>query len=210
MSETRIDPAAMWDERYARESFAYGETANAFLKSQRARLKAGMRALVPGDGEGRNGVWLAEQGLIVDTLDLSQHGVAKARRLAQARGVALNAVQADALRLGVAAPGLRPRRADLFASRRRRAARAARQGSQRFEARRARHPRSVPARAAHASGRRRARRPARAELLYAVDDLMADFAALDVIELTEADADFDEGALHVGASAVIRAVARRP
>ena len=98
MSESSADRAAMWDERYAGADFAYGETANAYLKSQRARLSPGMRALVPGDGEGRNGVWLAEQGLIVDTLDLSAHGVAKARRLAAARGVALNAVQADALR----------------------------------------------------------------------------------------------------------------
>ena len=56
-----------------------------------------MRALVPGDGEGRNGVWLAEQGLIVDTLDLSAAGVAKARALAAACGVEINALQADAL-----------------------------------------------------------------------------------------------------------------
>ncbi|MGO4870667.1 MAG: SAM-dependent methyltransferase [Roseiarcus sp.] len=210
MSETRIDPAAMWDERYAREGYAYGETANAFLKSQRARLKAGMRALVPGDGEGRNGVWLAEQGLIVDTLDLSQHGVAKARRLAQARGVALNAVQADALRWEW------PRQAyDLVAliflhlvADERRALHAKVLSALKpgglviLEAFR---PEQLMRQAAGARGGPRVR-----ELLYAVDDLMADFAALDVIELTEADADFDEGALHVGASAVIRAVARRP
>ena len=61
-----------------------------------------MRALVPGDGEGRNGVWLAAQGLEVDTLDLSAHGVAKARRLAAERGVAINAIQADALPMGLA------------------------------------------------------------------------------------------------------------
>ncbi|MGD1037300.1 MAG: hypothetical protein ABR878_08900 [Roseiarcus sp.] len=47
------------------------------------------------------------------------------------------------------------------------------------------------------------------ELLYAIGDLRADFAALDVIELAEADADFDEGPLHVGPGAVVRAVARR-
>ena len=85
MSETASDWAAMWDRRYAGEGFAYGETANAFLKGQRPRLKAGMRALVPGDGEGRNGVWLAEQGLIVDAFDLSARGVAKALALARAR-----------------------------------------------------------------------------------------------------------------------------
>ena len=77
--------AAMWDERYAGEAFAYGLAPNAYLASQRSRLRPGMTALVPGDGEGRNGVWLAEQGLIVDTLDLSANGVAKARRHAEAR-----------------------------------------------------------------------------------------------------------------------------
>src|ERR1700744_5301998 len=91
------DKAEMWDQRFAGDSWAYGDQVNAFLKSQRARLQPGMRALVPGDGEGRNGVWLAEQGLVVDTIDLSANGVAKALRLAEARGVALNARQADAL-----------------------------------------------------------------------------------------------------------------
>ncbi len=92
MSESMADPAAMWDRRYAGEDFAYGETANAYLRSQRPRLRAGMRALAPGDGEGRNGVWLAEQGLIVDTLDLSRArrrqgapACAGARRRAQRR-----------------------------------------------------------------------------------------------------------------------------
>ena len=97
MNETASERAAMWDARYAPEPYAYGEAANAFLVAQAHRLEPGMRALVPGDGEGRNGVWLAEQGLHVDTLDLSARGVAKARRLAAARGVGLNAMQADAL-----------------------------------------------------------------------------------------------------------------
>jgi len=73
MNEKAPERAAMWDARYEPESYAYGEAANAFLVAQAARLKPGMRALVPGDGEGRNGVWLAQQGLIVDTLDLSAH-----------------------------------------------------------------------------------------------------------------------------------------
>ncbi len=209
MSEMRVDPAAMWDERYAREGFAYGDTANAFLTSQSARLKAGMRALVPGDGEGRNGVWLAERGLIVDTLDLSAYGVAKARRLAEARGVPLNAVQADALAWDW------PRQAydvvaliflHLVAEERRalhaKAVAALRPGG--LIVLEAFRPEQLARQAAGARGGPRAR-----ELLYALDDLRADFAALDVIELAEADAVFEEGTLHVGASAVVRALARR-
>ena len=209
MSETSAERAAMWDQRYAGESFAYGETANAFLRDQRARLRAGMRALVPGDGEGRNGVWLAEQGLIVDTLDLSQHGVAKARALAAARGVALNAVHADALRwdwpreaydvialifLHLVAPERRALHAHAVAALKR-------GGLIVLEAFR---PEQIARQAAGARGG-----PRDANLLYRLEDLRADFAALEMIELAEADADLDEGSLHVGPSAVVRAIARR-
>ncbi len=209
MSEAKAERAAMWDERYAGERFAYGETANAFLMSQRARLRPGMRALVPGDGEGRNGVWLAEQGMIVDTLDLSAQGVAKARRLAQARGVALNAVQADALRWDW------PREAyDVIAliflhlvEDERRALHAKVLGALKpgglviLEAFR---PEQIARQAAGARGG-----PRDASLLYGIEDLRADFAALEMIELAEAEADLDEGALHVGPSAVVRAIGRR-
>lgn len=89
------DQTSFWDQRYAEPGLAFGPAPNVFLASQRHRLASGMRALVPGDGEGRNGVWLAEQGLSVDTLDLSPKGVAKARDLAAERGVTINAVVAD-------------------------------------------------------------------------------------------------------------------
>ena len=91
------DQAAFWDERYKGENFAFGTTPNEFLVSQAHHFKPGLRVLVPGDGEGRNGVWLAEQGLSVDTVDVSPLGVAKAKRLAQDRGVEINAILADLL-----------------------------------------------------------------------------------------------------------------
>jgi SAM-dependent methyltransferase len=54
-----------------------------------------MKALAVADGEGRNGVWLAEQGLDVHTFDLSPNGIAKARALAAARDVTLRIEQGD-------------------------------------------------------------------------------------------------------------------
>jgi SAM-dependent methyltransferase len=51
--------------------------------------------LAVADGEGRNSVWLARQGLQVDAFDLSQVGVAKARALAQQSGVDVNYAVAD-------------------------------------------------------------------------------------------------------------------
>jgi SAM-dependent methyltransferase len=51
--------------------------------------------LAVADGEGRNGVWLAEQGLDVHTFDLSAKGIAKARALADERGVSLRIETGD-------------------------------------------------------------------------------------------------------------------
>jgi 2-polyprenyl-3-methyl-5-hydroxy-6-metoxy-1,4-benzoquinol methylase len=83
-----------FENRYRAQDYHYGTEPNAFLVSQKARFKPGMKALMPGDGEGRNGVWLAEQGLDVTTFDPSEHGVQKAERLAESRGVKINAQRA--------------------------------------------------------------------------------------------------------------------
>ncbi|MFM7777451.1 MAG: class I SAM-dependent methyltransferase [Alphaproteobacteria bacterium] len=85
-----------WDERYQNGGFEFGEAPNLYLQSQAHRLHPGMRALAVGDGEGRNGVWLAGQGLEVTSVDWSGVGLAKAASLARQRGVALNTITADA------------------------------------------------------------------------------------------------------------------
>ncbi len=78
-----------WEERYGEQGYAYGTIANGFLMSQQYRFSAGMKALAVGDGEGRNGVWLAEQGLEVLSVDYSVTGMEKARQLAASRNVRL-------------------------------------------------------------------------------------------------------------------------
>ena len=60
-----------WDQRYAIEDYLFGERPNRFLASQASRLKRGQSALALADGEARNGVWLAEQGLEVLSVDAS-------------------------------------------------------------------------------------------------------------------------------------------
>ena len=54
-----------WNARYGETPGMFGEAANEFLMEQAHRLRPGMAALALGDGEGRNGVWLAGQGLDV-------------------------------------------------------------------------------------------------------------------------------------------------
>ncbi len=86
---------SMWDERYAGEEYLFGTEPNAFLVSQQSLLQPGMSCLAVADGEGRNGVWLAQQGLQVLSVEASSVALDKARRLAAQRGVQIEVEQAD-------------------------------------------------------------------------------------------------------------------
>jgi len=87
--------ADMWDERYAQEGYLFGTAPNAFLVTQQHLLKPGMSCLAVADGEGRNGVWLAQQGLRVLSVEGSVVALEKAKKLAAERGVAIEFEQAD-------------------------------------------------------------------------------------------------------------------
>jgi SAM-dependent methyltransferase len=84
-----------WEERFATPEYVFGTEPNAFLKSQAGVLPKTGKALAIADGEGRNGVWLAEQGLDVLAVDFSPTALAKAQTLARERGVTLRTVEAD-------------------------------------------------------------------------------------------------------------------
>lgn len=83
-----------WDDRYAEEGFAFGDQPNDFLVESATALNVGT-SLVLGDGDGRNGVWLAQQGHQVTSIDLSPVGVAKAKKLAEQRGTEIDARVGD-------------------------------------------------------------------------------------------------------------------
>ncbi len=91
-----MSDSAAWNARYAAMPAMFGTAPNTFLIEQAHRLRPGMRALALGDGEGRNGVWLAEQGCVVTSLDWSATGMARAAALAAERGVTVETVVADA------------------------------------------------------------------------------------------------------------------
>jgi SAM-dependent methyltransferase len=74
-------PQTMWDKRFSTPEYVFGEAPNAFLASQAHLLGSG-KALAVADGEGRNSVWLAQQGLSVDAFDFSAPAIAKAQALA--------------------------------------------------------------------------------------------------------------------------------
>lgn len=86
---------SFWDNAYAADSYKYGTKPNAFLLSRQELLPPRGKVLVPGDGEGRNGVWLASQGHRVTSIDGSSRGLEKALELARRIGVEVETVHAD-------------------------------------------------------------------------------------------------------------------
>jgi SAM-dependent methyltransferase len=199
-----------WDSAFSAPGYKYGEAPNAFLASQEPHFTRGSRVLVPGDGEGRNGVWLAERGHIVATIDASQVGVEKARTLAAARGVSLD-IQLGDLELFVPEPAS----VDVVASiylhlpaplRRRvhqRLLTALAPGG--WFVLEAFHPRQL----GRASGG-----PKDVAMLYTSADIIGDIAAVgteqyEIIEATETETTLDEGPGHRGPAVVTRIVARR-
>jgi len=83
-----------WDKKYRGQEFAYGKKPNAFLKTHISFLEKGL-SLDLASGEGRNAVFLAENGWKVDAVDISPVGVRKARKLAKEAGVRINFIRAD-------------------------------------------------------------------------------------------------------------------
>lgn len=78
-----------WDERYSNSEYVYGVLPNELFKVQLAKLKPG-RLLQLGEGEGRNAVYAAKQGWLVDAVDSSKQAKTKALNLAKENSVSIN------------------------------------------------------------------------------------------------------------------------
>jgi SAM-dependent methyltransferase len=91
-----MSQSSFWDEKYTQTEHLYSDQPNAFLKKHFDSLavKSG-KVLVPGDGDGRNGLWLAEQGFPVEAFDYSKVAVSKANQQAINRGLTYTSRQLD-------------------------------------------------------------------------------------------------------------------
>lgn len=198
-----------WNARYRANPHAYGEEPNAFLVEVLDRLPSG-RAFVPADGQGRNGIWLAEQGYAVETVDLSAVAVAQATERAAARGVTIDARVGDLL-----AEPPRDGAYDVVAAiylhlppELRRAAHAV--------LARALAPGGVLVLEAFARGHLALKErygsggPSREELHYDCAMLAEDFAGLEVVSCEEMETVLAEGSFHKGPSRIVRGLFRRP
>jgi SAM-dependent methyltransferase len=195
-----------WNQRFAEEGYLFGEAPNRFLVSHASALPPG-RALCVADGEGRNGVWLAQQGWQVVSLDFSDVAQRKAADLAARRGVTLDLVLAD-VHAWDYPPAAFDLVADIFSQfstpqdRTRKwdgMARALRPGGhlivQGYTPDQLHHGTGGPKDPAH---------------LYTKDLLRSAFPGFDILHLEAAETVLDEGPGHNGLSSVIGLMARRP
>ena len=78
------DATQFWNERFDKEEFIFGKEPNEYLVEKANQyLKPKIKVLCIADGEGRNGVWLAKQGMQVVGFDASDIALAKAKQFAK-------------------------------------------------------------------------------------------------------------------------------
>jgi 2-polyprenyl-3-methyl-5-hydroxy-6-metoxy-1,4-benzoquinol methylase len=194
-----------WDKAYQMDGYLFGEEPNWILLAEADRFKPKMKALVIGDGEGRNGVWLARQGLEVLSLDLSEVGLAKARRLAELNGVAIKTHRID-----VRDFDWRQQTFDLIVCIfvhfepqdrpfiHKKMQNALKQGGLLILVAFTRRQALL-----------RTGGPSRTELLYTAEDTLRDFIGLTIHRLEDGEYDLHEGRAHNGVADVLRFVASK-
>ncbi|PKO37237.1 MAG: SAM-dependent methyltransferase [Betaproteobacteria bacterium HGW-Betaproteobacteria-6] len=204
-----FDHEAFWSARYrdAGEDYLFGTAPNRFLAAQAERFGTGMRVLSVADGEGRNAVWLAEQGCQVTATEISPVALEKAAKLARGRNVTVDLVQADILNwdwpqeafdavVGIfiqfATPAERPRQLAGMKQ-------AVKSGGLLFL------QGYTPKQLEYRTGG-----PSAVENLYTVAMLREFFADWEIVSLHEHEDTIEEGTAHIGRSALIDLVARKP
>lgn len=200
------DPAGTWNRRFSEEGFLFGTEPNAWLRDHAGAWQPGQRVLSVADGEGRNSVWLAKRGLLVDAFDIAEVGVGKARRMAAEQGVSVTFTVADcdgfawpeAAYDGVAAifvqfadPAMRTR---LFGHLQRCLKPGGTLVLQGYTPKQLEYRTGGPPFESH---------------LYTPELVREAFAGMDIAELREYEAGLAEGSGHRGRSALIGMVARR-
>ncbi|HRQ58281.1 MAG TPA: class I SAM-dependent methyltransferase [Azoarcus taiwanensis] len=205
----RSEQERRWSARFeaAGEDYVFGTTPNRFLVRHAEHYRAATTALSVADGEGRNAVWLAEQGIRVTATEFSPIALEKARKLAAGRHVEVDFVLADAIAwdypeaafdlvagifVQFATPAERPL---LFAG-----------------MKRALKPGGVlvllgytPKQLEYRTGG-----PSLVEHMYTGQMLREAFDDMEILHLEEFEDELDEGAGHKGRSALAGLVARKP
>lgn len=195
----------IWDERYSDADYVYGIEPNDYLVSVMDHIPRG-EVLCLCEGEGRNGVYLAQQGCQVTAVDASPVGLRKARQLAAERGVDIQTIVSDlaAFQIGVDAWDaivsifchVPP---DVRAPLHRRCIEGLKPGG--VLVLEAYTPRQLEYRTGG---------PPVAELTMSLEALQRELAGLEFLHAAELDREVVEGKYHTGKGAVVQIVARKP
>jgi SAM-dependent methyltransferase len=196
----------MWEKRYATDEYVFGKAPAQFLVDHSALLTPGQTALAVADGEGRNSVYMAAQGMKVTALEFSPSAIAKAETLAADTGVTVDFRNVDVLAhdwpdaydmvVGIFIQFVGPEdRAKLFEGMKR----SVRPGGLMVL-----HG-YTPEQVKLGTGG-----PGRAANMYTADQLAADFDGWEILENRAYEREIQEGPGHSGLSALIDFVARKP
>lgn len=193
-----------WNERYTTEEFVFGSEPNEFFKEQIDSLSAG-KLLLPGEGEGRNAVYAANNGWDVHAVDWSESAQRKALRFARSQNVLFEYTVKDLL--------------DFFPERENYDAVALIYLHLETEAREIVHRRVIEALApggkiileAYEKEQlgRTSGGPQNIDLLYSLEDIVNDFIDLKFLYLAKEKIFLKEGAAHKGEALVLRLVAEK-
>src|SRR5690554_1494790 len=200
----------MWNNRYAAAEYSYGIAPNVFFSNALKDYKISGKLLLPAEGEGRNAVYAAKQGLEVTAFDISEAGKKKALQLAAKEGVSIAYAVGDFLELDIV--------------------------NQQYDAAAlifAHFPPSLLSKyhkeigalikpnglvvlegfsknhIAYQEKNPKVGGPKHIDLLFSKEAIAADFADFDVLYLEEVEVALDEGRFHQGLGSVIRFVGRK-
>jgi 2-polyprenyl-3-methyl-5-hydroxy-6-metoxy-1,4-benzoquinol methylase len=201
------DARAFWDQRFSAPDYIFGTEPNVFLTSRAGLFRSGQRVLDIACGEGRNSVWLARQGCDVLGIDISPLALKKAQRLAENQKVRVQFRQTDVrdwewspvafdavvcIFIQFAAPAERHRLFEGFKATLKPGGVLVLQG---YTPKQVEYRTGGPPDAAH---------------MYTREMLEQAFAELEILHLREHEDTLAEGTKHVGRSALIDLVARKP
>jgi 2-polyprenyl-3-methyl-5-hydroxy-6-metoxy-1,4-benzoquinol methylase len=194
-----------WEERFAQEAYVYGTEPNAFLVENMNYFFPGKSVLAVADGEGRNGAWLAKNGLQVTSVDAAFRGLQKAEKLAREYKCEITTVHADlefwqwpvaafdyVVSVFVQFPEkLRPLMHQKMMA--------------------ALKPEGIILLQAFSKEQLHLNSggPKNPSMLYSIDQLESDFSGMEILTLEHTETELDEGHFHQGRASVVNYIGRK-
>lgn len=200
----------MWNKRYSSEEYVYGKEPNQFFKEVLADLKIKGDILFPAEGEGRNAVYAAKEGLSAFAFDISEQAKNKALNFAKSEKVQLQYEVGTIADLSfkpatfdaavfVFAHMPPPMRANFHK-----------------EIGKLVKPNGIVILEGFSKDNLELRLknpavggPDKEALLFSLEEIESDFQEFDIIKLEETEVDLSEGALHNGLAKVIRFIGKK-